>query len=90
MSISKSMTGSPWHDERMHRAEEDERRYKGRCEYYSMSDEFCSKKHGSCQGSAHCPYYVAISEEEFKARQKAEQKRKQKNKVPKEDDVYWY
>ena len=28
------LTGSPWHKERVHRSEGDERRYKGRCKYY--------------------------------------------------------
>lgn len=30
MGVNK-MAGSPWHKERVHRAENDDRRYKGRC-----------------------------------------------------------
>ena len=82
------MTGSPWHKERVHRAENDDRRYKGRCYYYNYDKDSCNKLYGGCQGSAHCKYYKAVTEEEFRARQKANQK--SKSRTPKEDDCYWY
>ena len=87
MSISQ-LTGTPWHKERVHRAEGDDRRYKGRCKYFNYESESCSKAAGKCHGSAHCDYYKAISEEEFKARQKANQK--YATPKPKEDECFWY
>lgn len=77
------LTGSPWHKERVHRSEGDERRYKGRCKYYRFENSYCTYRCGSCIGSAHCNDYQAISEEEFK-------KRKKSRKKSGEDDCYWY
>ena len=77
MGVNK-LTGTPWHVERVHRAENDDRRYKGRCAFYTYKNNHCSKYCGRCQGSAHCNYYKAISEEEFKARQKESQRVKRK------------
>ena len=90
MSISKSMSGTPWHAERVHRAEGDQRRYKGRCAHYSYQQEFCKKFISKCTGSAHCDYYESISEEEFKTRQKMIQKGKGNGDQSGEDDSYWY
>lgn len=87
MSISKNMSGTPWHAERVHRADGDDRRYKGRCKFFSYDKEFCSKQIMRCTGSAHCDYYEAISEKEFISRQKMQQK---KNSKVTEDDCYWY
>lgn len=81
------MTGTPWHAEQVHRAEDDARRYKGRCKHYSYEGNRCSYNYGTCIGSAHCNYYVAITEEEFKKRQKA---RDAKNHKKVDDDVYWF
>ena len=87
MSVNR-LVGTPWHAERVHRAEGDDRRYKGRCEYYSYENDRCAYLSGKCTGSAHCSKYKAISEEEFKIRQKSYQKRKTKNK--KDDEPYWF
>jgi len=54
------MIGTVWGIERIHRAEGDERRYKGRCRYYC--DEYCRQRATKCGGSAHCEYYEEISE----------------------------
>lgn len=78
------LTGSPWHKERVHRAEGDERRYKGRCKYYRYNGEYCTHRCGCCIGSAHCDDYIAIPEDEFKKKQKA------RIKVGEDDDCYWY
>lgn len=69
MSISR-LTGTPWHTEQMHRSEGDERRYKGRCKYYNYQGGRCIYRCQKCSGSAHCDYYEAISEEEFRKKQK--------------------
>ena len=88
------LAGSPWHAERVHRAEGDDRRYKGRCEYYSYQDDRCTYRSGKCTGSAHCSKYKAVSESEFKERQrlshKAKQNNKSKSKAKKDEDVYWF
>ena len=54
------MVGTVWGIERMHRAEGDERRYKGRCRYYC--DEYCRQRATKCGGSAHCEYYEEIND----------------------------
>lgn len=87
MSISQ-MTSAPWHKERVHRSEGDERRYKGRCEFYDYEKKTCRKYVSACRGSAHCDFYKAISDEEFEQRQKGG--RKSAGKKSKEDDVFWY
>lgn len=83
MGVNK-MTGTVWHKERVHRAEHDDRRYKGRCKYYNFNNKYCSEYCTECKGSAHCDIYCAVSEEEFKRRQ---QVMKKKNN---DDDTYWY
>ena len=83
----KNLTGAPWHPEKDHRAEDDDRRYKGRCVFYSYDKDTCKKYCGRCRGSAHCTHYKAISEEEFKLRKK--ESRKSNRQSSKEDDYYW-
>ena len=84
------MTGSPWHAERVHRKEGDDRRYKGRCEYYEYNSDYCSYRSGKCIGSAHCTKYKMISEEEFKIRQKQNQKASSAKPKKGDDDCFWY
>ncbi|MDY6323547.1 MAG: hypothetical protein SPL99_00550 [Catonella sp.] len=87
----REMQGTPWHAERVHRDEYDDRRYKGRCEFYSYGSEYCRKQNGKCIGSAHCSKYKPISEEEFKKRQKTSQSRNSSAKGTGEDeDIFWY
>lgn len=88
MNVSK-MTGTPWHTERVHRSEGDDRRYKGRCKFYRYESKYCSYRCGKCIGSAHCREYQAISNEEFKKRQKDQNKKKAK-KSTSDDDIFWY
>lgn len=88
MSSVHRMQGTPWHTERVHRGEDDDRRYKGRCKYYSYSDNHCSRRSGKCIGSSHCSDYKAISEEAFKKRQKDRQPRKISKQE--KDDCYRY
>lgn len=87
MAIKDEMSGTPWHIERMTRQEGDERRYKGRCRFYSYEDNFCKVQMFKCTGSAHCDYYEGISDEEFKKRQAKNQKKISKSK---DDDRYWF
>lgn len=51
------LTGTPWHPERMHRAEGDARRYKTKCKHYEHYGEHCNFYNERCRGSAHCVYY---------------------------------
>lgn len=88
MSIER-LTGTPWHLERVHREEGDERRYKGRCKYYQYNKNYCKYKFRRCTGSAHCDEYEAISEEEFRKRQKEQQAAK-RGTFHSDDDIYWY
>lgn len=47
----------------------------------------CTRRNTKCTGSAQCPGYKAISEDEFRKRQKEQTKNKKKSY---EDDCYWY
>lgn len=69
----RHMTGAPWHPERMHREEGEERRSRSRCKFY------CGKKSGECKyymekchGAAHCDVYCVI--------QNSIEKKSEKNK----------
>ena len=90
MGISR-LTGCVWHKEKVHRADGETRRYKGRCEYYHYDDEHCSYTFTKCCCCAHCPYYRAITDEAFKARQRVNQlKKRTVVYTNKDDDCYWY
>lgn len=80
------LTGTPWHKERVHRDEGDDRRYKGRCQFYEYENNHCSYYGEWCHGSAHCDRYKAISEAEFLRRQKQQKARKKSE----DEDIYWY
>ena len=79
------LTGSPWHAERVHRKDGDSRRYKGRCKYYNYKNNYCSHRCGKCIGSAHFSGYMAISDDDFKKRQ-----RNKSRKNSGDDEIYWY
>lgn len=57
------LTGSPWHTEKMARAEGDPRRHRSRCVYYTKETRHCSKRVSTCAGAAHCPYYEEYDSE---------------------------
>lgn len=76
----RNLSGTPWHTEKVHRADGDDRRYKGRCIYYAEKNS-CKIRCGRCIGSAHCSEYKAMSDEEFKKKSK---------KNTEDDDCYWY
>lgn len=57
MNISKKLTGTAWHVERMTRQEGDPRRHKSRCIYYASKSKSCDYNNGACIGSAHCMKY---------------------------------
>ncbi len=86
MGVS-NLEGTPWHVERMHREEGDERRHKKRCKHYSQKDNFCTHNILRCKGSAHCDSYVQMSDSAFKKMQTIKTVSK---KVSGDDDVYWY
>ena len=86
MGINR-LQGTPWHEEKIHRQDGDDRRYKGRCRNYYDSNNQCSRRNGKCIGSAHCDEYEAMTDEEFKIKQA--QKRKPTKKIG-EDDCFWY
>ncbi len=62
----RNLQGTPWHLENLHSKENDDRRYKGRCKYYSDSDNSCVTRGIKCVGSAHCEAYEEMTDEEFK------------------------
>lgn len=88
MGISR-LQGTPWHLEQYHREEGEDRRYKGRCRHYEYESDRCAFGFTKCKGSAHCMEYDALSDEEFKEKQKANQKAKKKENKG-EDDCFWY
>lgn len=57
MSISKTMTGSPWHVEKFVKAENDTRRHRSRCVFYDKEEKYCYKQVGVCIGASHCKDY---------------------------------
>ena len=58
------MTGQPWHKERIHRADGDARRYKGRCQFFDYDGNFCDKKKIPCYGTV---VYIPTPEGKKKA-----------------------
>jgi len=90
MNISRSMSGSPWHTEKMVRAEGDNKRHKSRCKYYDYvgGSNHCTIWNGQCKGSAHCMEYDALSEKEFRKRQG--QKHPNKKKHDDYDEPFWF
>lgn len=62
MSDLNKMSGTPWHIEKMHRKDGDDRRHRSRCIYYEALGQSCKKRMLKCMGSAHCPHY---KEEKF-------------------------
>ncbi len=50
----KSLQGVPWHIEKLHRKEGDQKRHRSRCVYYDRGE--CEKS-VICGGSAHCSNY---------------------------------
>lgn len=92
----RNLSGEPWHVEGMYRGEGDDRRYKGRCKYFSYDKEYCSYRYGRCMGSAHCDQYEECTEDELKQKLKERDALYRKNgkknssKHDLDDDVYWY
>lgn len=74
----KGISGTPWHTEFFHKAEDDDRRHKSRCIYFGAS-RTCIYKRQDCYGSAHCREYSENIErlkrkfpEEYERKKKAE------------------
>lgn len=61
MGISGNFTGTPWHVDRFTRAEDDPKRHRSRCIYFSKDDKYCSKYRMRCFGSAHCKHYRELT-----------------------------
>ncbi len=56
MGINR-LVGTPWHTEKITRAEGDDRRHKSWCLYYIRSGKLCKRTGNRCKGSAHCEKY---------------------------------
>lgn len=61
MGISRDLTGTPWHVEKLTRSDGDEKRHKVRCYYHRKQGDRCLKYYEKCRGSAHCDYYIEDS-----------------------------
>ena len=72
MATFKGIQGTPWHIERYHIDENDERRHRSYCKYYNKQTRRCSMLISECYGASHCKYY-SISEKK---------KRKKEDRVP--------
>lgn len=66
MGISRNLTGTPWHIEKMVREEGDPRRHRSRCRFFRKADAYCTSQRRKCPGSAHCSRYQVGSREENK------------------------
>lgn len=64
MGISRNLTGTPWHIEKMVREEGDPRRHRARCCYFRKKDSYCISRKRKCIGSAHCSRYNEQKEEQ--------------------------
>lgn len=67
MGLNK-LEGIPWHIERFHRSENDDRRHKSRCVYYLNG--MCKKNYCKCFSSAHCDYYIESKKETTGSKEK--------------------
>lgn len=57
MGVSRGLTGTPWHIEKMTREEGDPRRHRARCRFFRKKDSYCTLHKRKCSGSAHCSRY---------------------------------
>ena len=73
------MTGTPWHVERLTRAEGDPRRHRSRCVYFRKEDAYCCKYEFRCFGSAHCSSYKEKTRTENHRPQSRHTQRKKDN-----------
>ena len=81
MRVSE-MTGTPWHVERVHRQDGDDRRHRSRCKFYRKTKAYCVHYSEKCRGSAHCEYYEEeVRDEEQKQSQIAPEKSVNKDKA---------
>lgn len=60
MANLKRMSGTPWHVEKMTRAEGDDKRDRKKCINHRKEGNYCSVYAGKCRGSAHCPEYKTV------------------------------
>ena len=65
-----SLAGTPWHIGYVTKDEDDPRRDKRKCLYYT--DGYCSDRFGQCVGSSHCTRYKCREEELKKEKNKQE------------------
>ena len=68
MDDKRKLTGHPWHVGYLKKDEDDPRRHKSRCVYFSRDDSrkgHCARRSGTCIGSAHCQdYKETVAEKE--------------------------
>ena len=86
MGLSQ-LTGTPWHYEKMVRAEGDPRRYRGRCFYFRKSDTYCLCHNRKCFGSAHCDQYTEDEPPTQKSQTVDNTKKKKEYSRPKETNI---
>lgn len=93
MGVKRVITGVPYHHEVLTKKEDDPKRHKRRCEYFK-ADNNCGIYGGKCRGSAHCPYYSELNQEELKTKKavKTQNSVKAIKSVKKtgEDDCFYY
>lgn len=65
-----SLAGTPWHVGYVTKKEDDPRRDKRKCLYYT--DGHCSDRFGQCIGSSHCAHYKCRKEDLQKEARKQE------------------
>lgn len=72
MANPARLTGTPWHAEKMTRAEGDPKRHRARCVNYNKATGRCSAYFEGCRGAAHCEQYSeTVKAEQEPAPQKA-------------------
>ncbi len=61
-----NLQGTPWHVEKITRAEGDERRHRSYCVNYDKNAKHCNITHSGCWGASHCDHYCRSKTSEIK------------------------
>ena len=64
MAGFKGIQGTPWHIERYHLDEYDERRHRSYCKYFDKQTRRCGMLFSECYGASHCKYYSVIEKKQ--------------------------
>lgn len=58
MGKISGLTGTPWHAEIVGNSEDEDRRHRARCSFYTnIKKNHCNYYNEKCRGSAHCTAY---------------------------------